>query len=213
MQSYLESRDTILLQLAQLIGITPERLDTSGEPLQRADGSIEIELLIADHGPDTKRSHVAAVQLVGFKPGELSYELSLRVNSVRLGEPDLPPPNPDDDGLSTSARVGASASLALLVIICAATRGCMHPQSGVRSRVASTELHPEKAQSAPPVAAKQVERASLLGAIGFDSQPASPPPEFAMNAPLNGAVSSSERSEGASGCCDSQLGLMPRQPV
>eukprot|EP00966_Prymnesium_polylepis_P134478 3108045-Prymnesium_polylepis.1 len=34
-----------------------------GEPLQRADGSIEIELLIADHGPDTKRSHVAAVQV------------------------------------------------------------------------------------------------------------------------------------------------------
>ena len=114
-----------------------------------------------------------------------------QVSSVRLAHAEEPPPQPEGSGLNEGLLVG-TALVGMLLLFCALARSCGRPSHATRLSDASVELRPAGAtvpQRSSTPAAKQIERASLLRATGFDSQPASPPPEVqaAMQTPANGA--------------------------
>lgn len=182
-------------------------------PIRRADGSIEVELLIADDAdgkssidaasqvcdrPSTRRSkatcnekvlesvahtkyavefisltysYIFIGQLAAFSAGELSYELRLKINSVQLGE---------DSAIyvQNRERLGSDLVVGILSVAFIAVGFTCYLRCRRLRRIRQTQTQAVELQTAPTLKqklrTKLIERASLLRASGFDSQPITP---------------------------------------
>ena len=173
-------------KLAALVGISMDRLSTSAElPTLRADGGIDIELFIADDGPEYTRSQEAAIRLADRGAGELSYELLIPVTSVQLaGEA---PMQVTGEGLTYGPT--AYALPALLVLVCVGVFAGRASRRFITSwrRFAPTDvagvsvnqlgLSEVPARKVGRGGGASIERTSLLKA--GDSLPPSPPEDAA----------------------------------